>query len=290
VFNVLISGILLGGIYALVALGLNLIFGVIEVVNFAHGELVMLGIYGAYLGFHAFGISPYLSVFVIAPAMFVIGMAIQKLIIEPLLDEPNMQIFATFGLVLVLQSLVTAITEGQAKSVRTGISSSTIDIGAIVSVPRLIILVLAIAITIGLNAYLRRTVAGTAIRGISQDRSTATLMGIDVKRTYLFTFGLSAALAGIAGVLIAPIYTATPTIGFSFILPAFAVVILGGLGSIPGSLLGGLIVGLVESFAGYYISPDLKQAIWFALFLVVLVIRPAGLLGKLGPDGRALVR
>lgn len=288
--DVTISGIMLGGIYALVALGLNLVFGVIQVTNFAHGELVMLGMYGAYVVHEVASVNPYIAVLLVAPVLFGIGALIQKFILEPLLDEPVMQIFATFGLILLIQAIVTALTDGEAKSVRTGISSQTIDIGVMISVPRLIILGVAIAFAIGMSQYLRRSMFGTAVRGLSQDRATAALMGINVKRAYIITFGVSAALAGIAGALIAPIYTATPAIGFQFILPAFAVVILGGLGSISGAFFGGLIIGLVEAFAGYYIDPGLKQAIWFALFLAVLVFRPAGLMGKLGPDGKALVR
>jgi branched-chain amino acid transport system permease protein len=282
--NVLVAGILLGGIYALVAIGLNLVFGVIRVVNFAHGEFVMLGMYGAYLASAVASIDPYVAVLLIGPAGFLLGLIVQKLVIEPLLDEPLMQIFATFGLVIIFQNAVLALTRGESKSVRSGASTASLDLGVAVSVPRLIVLVVATALAVALVFYLRRSTFGTAIRAVSQDRVTARLMGIDVKRAYLLTFGLATALACVAGALLAPVYTATPSIGFQFIMPAFAVVVLGGLGSVAGSYLGGMIVGLVEAFSGFYLDPALKQAIWFTLFLVALVVRPAGLLGQRGSE------
>jgi branched-chain amino acid transport system permease protein len=195
-----------------------------------------------------------------------------------------MQIFATFGLVILFQNAVVALTRGEAKSVRTAASGASLDLGVAVSVPRLIVLVVATALAIGLVLFLRRSTFGVAMRAVSQDRSTARLMGIDVKRTYLVTFGAAAALAFVAGALLAPVYTATPSIGFQFIMPAFAVVVLGGLGSVAGSYLGGMIVGVVEALSGYYLDPALKQAIWFTLFLVALVFMPAGLLGQRGAE------
>lgn len=283
---ILVSGVLLGGIYALVAIGLNLVFGVIRVVNFAHGELVMLGMYGAYFSSQVWGLDPYVSSWlVMAPAGFLLGMLIQRFVVQRLLREPLMQMFATFGLLILFQNIALALTRGEPKTVRTAASSANFDVfGVAVSVPRLIVLVVATLLTIGLVLFLRHTITGTAMRAISQDRATAALMGINVNRTYLFTFGVSAALAALAGALLAPVYTATPTIGFSFVLPAFAVVVLGGLGSIVGSFVGGLIVGVVEALSGYYLDPALKQAVWFTLFLAALVLRPAGLFGKAGSE------
>ena len=285
VVNVAVVGLLLGGIYALVSIGLTLIFGVIRVVNFAQGEFVMLGLFGAYYAHQWAGLDPYVSVLIVGPAAFVLGVVVQRLIIQPLLDEPMMQIFATFGLVILLENVVLASTRGVPRTTRTAYSTSTLDLGiATVSVPRLVVLLVAIAITIALPLFLRRSMLGTAIRAVAFDRRAARLMGINVERVYMLTFGVGAALAALAGVLLAPIYTATPGIGFNFILPAFAVVILGGLGSIAGAFIGGLIVGLVEAFSGFYIDPSLKQAIWFLLFVAVLVVRPSGLLGRAGEE------
>jgi branched-chain amino acid transport system permease protein len=282
--NVLVAGILLGGTYALVAIGLNLVFGVVRVVNFAHGEFVMLGMYGAYLAYTVASIDPYVAVLLVAPAGFLLGVVVQKLIVERLLDQPLMQIFATFGLVIVFQNAVVALTRGEPKSVRTAASGATVDIGVVISVPRLIALAVATALAIGLIVYLRRSTFGTAVRAVSQDRVTARLMGIDVKRAYLVVFGAATSLAFVAGALLAPVYTATPSVGFQFILPAFAVVVLGGLGSVAGSYIGGMIVGVVEALSGYWLDPALKQAIWFTLFLVALVFMPAGLLGQRGAE------
>ena len=289
--NVIVTGVLLGGIYALVSIGLTLIFGVIQVVNFAQGEFVMLGMYGAFYAHKWWGLDPYVAILVVGPATFLLGIVVQRLIIQPLLDEPVMQIFATFGLVILIQNSVLASTHGVPRTTRTGYSSSVLDAGfATISVARLVVLAFTIAAALALLAFLRRTMLGTAIRAVAHDRMAARLMGIDVERVYMLTFGLGVALAAVAGAMLAPIYTVTPSIGFNFILPAFAVVILGGLGSIQGALLGGLIVGLVESFSGFYLDPSLKQAIWFALFIAVLVVKPNGLLGGSAPGTQVAAR
>lgn len=276
------AGLLLGGTYALVAVGLNLVFGVVRVINFAHGELVMLGMYGAYVAYQV-GIDPYLSVIVVAPAMFGVGLLVQRLLIQPLQGEPMMQVFATFGLLLLLQNIVLATTGGQAHSVAVARYSQPLHVlGTVVSVPRLVVLVVATAATLALREYLQRSMVGRAIRAVVQDRNAARLMGINVERIYMLVFGLAAAMAGIAGVLLAPTYTVTPYIGGDFIFAAFAVVTLGGLGSIPGAYIGAMVVGFAEALAGFYIDPSLRQAIWFALFLAVLIVRPTGLFGARG--------
>ncbi len=276
------AGLLLGGTYALVAVGLNLVFGVVRVINFAHGELVMLGMYGAYAAYQV-GVDPYLSVIVVAPAMFGLGLLVQRLLIQPLQGEPMMQVFATFGLLLLLQNVVLATTGGQAHSVAVARYSHPLHIlGTVVSVPRVVVLVVATAATLALREYLQRSMVGRAIRAVVQDRNAARLMGINVERIYMLVFGLAAAMAGVAGVLLAPTYTVTPYIGGDFIFAAFAVVTLGGLGSIPGAYIGAMVVGFAEALAGFYIDPSLRQAIWFALFLAVLIVRPTGLFGPRG--------
>ncbi len=282
--TVLMSGLLIGGIYALVAISLNAVFGVVNVVNFAHGEMVMIGMYTAYFAWTTWSLSPYTTAWLIAlPFGFLVGLLIQRLVIQRLLKEPLMQMFATFGLLILFENIILAMTRGEPLTVRTDLSSSSVDIlGVAASVPRLIVLVFTVLLAVGLIIYLRRSLHGTAVRAVSQDRATAALMGINVKRLYMIAFGFSGAIAFLAGALLSPIYTATPTIGFGFVLPAFAVVVLGGLGSTAGSLIGGLIVGIVEALSGYLINPELKQVVWFVLFLGVLVVRPAGLFGKMG--------
>lgn len=286
VVTVIVSGLLVGGVYAIVAIGLNVAFGVVRVVNFAHGEMVMIGMYVAYFAWTAWALDPYVtSVLIAIPLGFVVGFLIQRLVIQRLLKEPLMQMFATFGLLILFENIMLAITRGEPKTLRSPVSAATIDIlGVSISLARLIVLIVAILVTVVLVLFLRRTLYGTAVRAVSQDRATAALMGINVNRLYLLAFGVSGALAFLAGALISPIYTATPNIGFSFVLPAFAVVVLGGLGSIAGSLVGGLVVGIVEALSGYFLDPALKQAVWFTLFLAVLVIRPAGLFGQVGSE------
>ncbi len=285
ILNVLSFGILLGGIYALVSIGLNLIFGVVRIVNFAQGELVMFGMYGSYFAYAQFGINPYLSVLVVAPLVGLLGVVIQRLVIQPLRDEPNMQIFATFGLLIMFQNIMLAVTRGETYSVGGKVGTEMLAIGDLkISVVRLVTFAAATLITIGLHLFLSRTMAGKSIRAVTQDKRAARAMGINVERTFLITFGIGAALAGMAGALLTPIYSITPAVGGNFILAAFAVVVLGGLGSVWGAYIGGLIVGVVEAFAGFYIDPALKNAIWFAIFLVVLVVRPAGLLGQVGAE------
>lgn len=283
--NVLVYGLLLGGIYGLVSIGLNLIFGVVRIVNFAQGELVMFGMYGSYYAYAQFGISPYLSVLVVAPLVGLLGVAIQRLVIQPLHNESNMQIFATFGLLMLFQNIMLMVSKGEALSIGGQVGANVLTVGDLrISVARLVTLVATTLITIGLHLFLRHTMTGKSIRAVTQDKRAARVMGINVERTFLITFGVGAALAGVAGALLTPIYSITPSVGGSFILAAFAVVVLGGLGSVWGAYLGGLIVGVVEAFAGFYIDPSLKNAVWFMIFLVVLVVRPSGLMGQVGAE------
>jgi len=287
--GVLLAGLLLGGIYSLVAIGLNLIFGVIRVVNFAQGEFVMLGMYATVVAYTVLHTDPYLALVVVFPLLFVFGMAVQRFILQPLQNEPMMQIFATFGLLLLLQNVVLAITGGTSVSIQTPVSGLTVAAGPLqVSVARVVALVAVSVVAVGLQWGLRHTMAGKAVRAVAQDRRAARLMGIDVERTYMLTFGFGAGLAGVAGALLTPIFTLTPQIGGNFILAAFAVVVLGGLGSVWGAYIGGFLIGITEAFAGFYLDPALKQAIWFAIFILVLVVRPTGLFGLAGAEEMGL--
>ena len=283
--NVIAVGLLLGGIYSMVAVGLNLIFGVIRVVNFAQGEFVMLGMYGAYATQLATGLDPYIAPIVVVPLLFVLGAAVYAVILRPLQGEPMMQIFATFGLLMVLENTVLAVTGGITYSVNSVITGISVPIGPVtIGLPRLVVLVAATLVTIAIGWYLRSVLQGKAIRAVAQDRTASRLMGINVERVYVMTFGIGAALAGLAGCLLSPLYTMSPQIGMNFIMPAFAVVVLGGLGSVAGAYVGGFIVGLTEAFAGYYLDPALKHAVLFFVFIVVLVVRPSGLFGVAGAE------
>lgn len=283
--NILVVGLLLGGIYGLVSMGLNLIFGVIRIVNFAQGELVMLGMYGAYLSYYLLGLDPYVSIFVVVPALFVFGVLVQRFLLQPLQNEPMMQVFATFGLLLLLQNLVLAITRGTGYTVPSDLSSWVIDVAGLkISVSRLIALFAVTGCAIFLSWFVKNTMPGKAIRAVTQDRRAARLMGINVEWAFMLTFGAGAALAGLAGTLLSPIYTMSPQIGGNFILAAFAVVVLGGLGSVWGAFFGGFIIGVTEALAGYYLDPALKHAIWFIMFIAMLIIRPSGLFGVAGAE------
>jgi len=283
--NILVVGLLLGGIYGLVSMGLNLIFGVIRIVNFAQGELVMLGMYGAYLSYWMIGLDPYVSIFIVVPVLFVFGALLQRFILQPLQNEPMMQVFATFGLLLLLQNVVLAITRGTGYTAPSALSSVVIDVGGLkVSLVRLIALVAVTAVAVFLSWFVKHTMAGKAVRAVTQDRRAARLMGINVELTFMLTFGAGAALAGLAGTLLAPIYTMSPQIGGNFILAAFAVVVLGGLGSVWGAYVGGFIIGVTEALAGYYLDPALKHAIWFLMFIAMLIVKPSGLFGVAGAE------
>ena len=283
--NIVAVGLLLGGIYALVSVGLNLIFGVIRVVNFAQGEFVMLGMYGTFAVSAATGLDPYLGVVVVVPALFVLGALVQRLVLSLLRAEPAMQIFATFGLLLLLQNVVLAVTRGTAYSVNTPVSQISVGLGTVqIGLSRVIVLLAATAVAGALGLWLQRSTLGRAIRAVAQDQRAATLMGVNTDRVYMLSFGIGAGLAGLAGCLLAPLYTMSPQIGTNFILPAFAVVVLGGLGSVGGAYVGGLIVGMIEALAGYYLDPALKHAVLFAVFIAVLVVRPSGLFGQAGAE------
>ncbi|PZX13032.1 branched-chain amino acid transport system permease protein [Palleronia aestuarii] len=287
--NIVTVGLLLGGIYGLVSMGLNVIFGVIRIVNFAQGELVMLGMYGAYMSWALLGMDPYLSVLIVVPGLFVLGMILQRFVLQPLQNEPFMQIFATFGLLMFFQNLVLGITGGTGYSVRSDIASEVIRIGPVnLTLSRLIVLATVIVVALGMNWFVKYTMPGKAVRAVTQDRRAARLMGINVEWVFMLTFGAGAALAGMAGVLLSPIYTLSPQIGSNFILAAFAVVVLGGLGSVWGAFIGGFVIGLVEAFSGYYFDPALKHAIWFLIFIAVLLVRPGGLFGIAGAEEMGL--
>ncbi len=283
--NILTLGLLLGGIYALVSVGLNLIFGVIRIINFAQGEFVMLGMYGAYACYSFLGIDPYVALFLVVPVLGLLGMAVYWFIMRPLQNESMMQVFASFGLLLVLQNAVLGITGGLTYSVNTPLSNITYGMGSIqISLSRLVVLIAAAVVALVLGVFLTRTTFGQAIRAVAQDRKGAQLMGINVERTFMWSFAIGTGLAGLAGVLLTPIFTMSPQIGGNFIMAAFAVVVLGGLGSVLGAFIGGFLVGLTEAIGGYYVDPVLKNAILFSVFIVVLLVKPSGLLGHAGAE------
>ncbi|MBP7341279.1 MAG: branched-chain amino acid ABC transporter permease [Smithellaceae bacterium] len=282
IIQLVINGLLLGGLYALLSIGLTLIFGVLEIVNFAHGEFLMISMYLAFLLFSFFGMDPYLSLIVILPVFFLFGYAIEKIIIKPLLNDPPLnQIFATIGLGLIFSNVALLLFKADFRTVKTPYSDVNLIFGNFfVSVPRLIAFLIAIALIAALLVYLKKTFTGKAIRALAQQRKAAMLMGIDVHRTYAIAFGIGIACVGAAGAVLLPLFFVFPTVGSLFSLIAFVIVILGGYNSLAGSLVAGLIIGLIEGFSGFFISPHLKEVVYFVLFIFILIFRPTGLFGK----------
>ncbi len=278
----LLSGILVGGVYALIGIGLTIIFGVMRVINFAHGDLLMLGMYLTYFFFASMGIDPFLSIVFTVPVMFVLGAILQKVFINRVLNAlPQNQILLTIGIGLVMSNTVMLLFTSDYRILTTSYSSSAMHLAGIsISTPLLLSFAITVAITALLYWFLLKTDTGQAIRATAQDRDAAQLMGIDVKRMSVLATGLGTALAATAGALISPTYYIFPQVGSTFTLKAFVVVVLGGMGSIVGATLGGLVVGATESLAAVYISSGLKELVVFVLFLLVLLFRPAGLLGK----------
>lgn len=280
--QLIINGLLLGGIYALISIGLTLIFGVLEIINFAHGEFLMLGMYGAYWLFQIYGVDPYLSLMIILPLFFLIGLFVERVTIQPIIDAPPLnQIFMTVGLSMVLQNAALFFWKADYRTVRTAYSALALKTsGLIVSFPRLVAFVMAMMAIATLLLFLKKTYTGKAIRALAQERRAAMLMGINVYRTYQIAFGIGIACVGVAGAMLIPIYYAFPTVGSLFVLIAFVVVILGGYNSLIGALIGGLIIGLVEAFSGFFLSPHLKEAVYFVIFILILLFRPTGLFGR----------
>jgi len=278
----IISGILIGGVYALIGIGLTIIFGVMRVINFAHGDIMMVGMYLTYFLFTLAGVDPFLSVIVTMPLMFLFGALLQKLFINRILGAlPQNQILLTIGLGLIMSNSMMLAFTSDYKILTTSYSSSSFNLAGIsISQPLAISFLITAAITAGLYWFLMKTDTGQAIRATAQDREAAQLMGINVKRMSILSFGIGAAMAGTAGALISPTYYIFPQVGSAFTLKAFVITVLGGMGSVIGATLGGIIIGLVESVAAVTISSEWKDVVVFTIFLLVLLVKPSGLMGK----------
>ncbi len=285
----LISGLLLGGLYALIGIGMTLIMGVMKIINLAHGELMMVAMYMAYWLFVLFHIDPYVSVLIVAPLMFLFGMAIQKFLINPVLKVesilPENQVILTVGIGMVLANLATIFFTSDYRSTPVDYASdawylsdywrsSPIELS--LSVPWTVSFVMAVIITVALWFFLTKTDTGKSIRATAQDIDAALLMGVNVERMRLITFGLGAALVGAAGCLFIPIYYLYPALGGRFTLIAFVITILGGLGSTVGAIIGGLILGIFESLTATYIGMGWAPVGRFAIFILALIFLPGG--------------
>lgn len=281
-----LSGLFIGGIYALISVGLTLVFGVLRVVNFAHGEYLTIAMYLTYLLFQRAGIDPFVASVAVVPLMFALGLLTERLLIRPTLEAPHVvQVFVTFALSLFLQNLLLVLFTSDFRTVRTSYATAAFELGPLyISWLRGIVFVVALALAGGLAAFLKYTYMGSAIRATAQDRRSARLVGINVDRIYALTFALGCALVGAAGVLLSPLFPVNPYSGADMILVSFVIVVLGGMGSIAGAVLAGLLVGIVESFTGYFIGGEMKQLVYFVFFMIVLALRPNGFFGRKGAE------
>jgi branched-chain amino acid transport system permease protein len=279
-----LSGVMIGGIYALMSVGLTLIFGVLRVVNFAHGEFLMVAMYGAWALNVLLGLNPYAAIVIVVPVLFGFGLLIHAVMVRPAIDKPHLVVvFATMGLSITLQNLALLTMTADLRDVPPLFGGHSLSFGPIYIKAELLLgFVISMTVTVLLVLILNRTYFGKAIRATVQDREAATLMGINVPRIFMLTFAVGSALVGLAGCIMLPLYSTFPTVGLNFVLIAFVIVVLGGMGSMEGALLGGICIGLVQSFSGYYVAPAFGQMFYFLLFLLVMILRPAGLLGQRG--------
>jgi branched-chain amino acid transport system permease protein len=276
-----VNGLLIGGIYALVSIGVTLIFGVVKIVNFAQGEFVMIGMYISFFLAKSAGIDPLLSLLVSMPALFVIGVLIQHFLIRRVLGLGDMpQIFLTFALSLLLLNLALLLFTANYRTVETPYSEAAIHIGPIyIAVAKLIAFAVAMALSAALWVFLRATDLGKAMRAAAQNRDVAMLMGINPDRVFAVAVGVALALAGAAGSLLMPFYPAYPLVGQVFVLMAFVAVVLGTLGNVVGALLASLMMGVAESLGIQFVGADSGLIVVFVMLLLTLAIRPSGLFG-----------
>ena len=278
----LASGLLIGLIYALVSVGLTLIFGVMDIVNFSHGEFLMFGMYSGFWLYAIFQLDPIYTLPLTAIFLFGVGVLVYRVVISKIINAPMLsQIFTTFGLMILFRGLAQFFWKPDFRTVDDSVVSGTASLfGIQIGLPQLTAGVGAILVTAGIYLFLTRTRAGAALEATAADKEAARLMGIDTQRMFAMAWGLGAACAGVAGALLSTFFPIFPEVGANFILIAFVVVNLGGFGSVLGALYAGILVGVIEVMGGFLLGPQYKLAIVLALFLGVLMFRPQGLMGK----------
>jgi len=277
-----LSGLLFGGVYSLMAVGLTLIFGVMRVVNFAHGDMMVWGMYLAYMLATRAGLDPYVSFPICAAALFALGLLVQRGLVDRIVDAPHeMQILLMLGVALVLENVALLAFGPEPTRVRSPLASAVLWLGPVfVDVARLVTFLVAVALTSALWAFLFRTDLGRMIRAAADNTYGALVIGTDVRRVYAVAFGVGAACVGAAGALVSPILPFQPPTGLSLSVASFNIVIIGGMGSLLGAFVGGLLVSLAESLGAVFLKPSLKELFSFSLLIVILLFRPAGLFGR----------
>ena len=283
--SALLNGLTTGAVYALIALGLTLIYGVLHIINFAHGASLMMALYGVYAMKERWGIDPYVALPIMVPAMFVLGYAMQRIVINRASHGKDENILlVTLGLSIVMENFALLFFKSDTRTIETAYTLTTVAIGpeaaqVMVSLPKLVAFAGALVVSALLIVILQRTDLGRAIRAVAKEKQGARLMGIDVEHVYAMCFGLGLACLGAAACFLLPAYYVNPQVGNGFVLVAFTVVVLGGMGSFAGALLGGLLIGVVESFGGLFLGESLGQVGIFVIFIGVLLLRPEGLFG-----------
>ncbi len=287
ILQAIVNGTLTGSIYGLAALGLTLVFGVIKVINFAHGSCLMVGMYTAYWVVQLTGMHPYLALIIVVPFLFLFGYFLQEIVVKPVLvaqadvREPTEVIIVTTGVWYILDNITLMMFGAEYRVVQTSLSGKSYELGnLIVSTPKLYGFIATILVSVALVWFLKSTKMGKSIRAASLDREAASLMGINQYRVYNIAFGIATGIMGVVGCVLLPFYYVFPTVGVIFDVKCFIIVVLGGLGSIPGALIGGVIVGLIESIGAQFMTSTWTELIVYLVFLLVLFVRPAGLFGE----------
>jgi branched-chain amino acid transport system permease protein len=280
-FPSILNGLTTGAVYALIALGLTLIYGVLHIINFAHGASLMLALYAVYWLKEKLGIDPYLALPIVVPGMFALGYALQRLVINRSSHGKDENILlVTLGISIVMENLALLFFKSDTRNIETAYTLTTVPIGsAMIALPKLVAFVGALIVSAVLLWVVNRTDLGRAIRAVAKEKHGAKLMGIDVDHVYAVSFGIGLACLGAAACFLLPAYYVNPQVGSGFVLVAFTVVVLGGMGSFMGALIGGLLIGVVESIGGLYLGESLGQIGIFVIFIAVLLFRPQGLFG-----------
>ena len=280
--QVALNGILLGGLYACMAMSFSLIWGVMNIINLAHGSMMLLGAYVTFSLYAHFGIDPILSLPFAAAVLFVFGFALQHFVFNRvLMRSVYLTLILTFGLDMLLINFNVAVFTANVRSITPWYAGQAFEIGGVrLAYTRILVFLLALLVTLALHQFLKWSRTGHAIRATAQDPRLARVIGIDTAWIYSLTFGLGAAMAGAAGSLITVVYAFSPAIGDSFTLKAFVIVVLGGLGNVPGTILAGMFLGVAENLVSGFVDPGYRDVISFGLLVMILVLRPTGFLGK----------